>query len=103
VPAARTILWAAFQTRWTNMRKLMVAAGAAALLAASTISAFAAEATGAISSIDTTAGTVTLEDGTVYVLPAGFDAATISVGDQVKITYDEADGKMTATMVEPAS
>jgi hypothetical protein len=27
----------------------------------------------------------------------------VAVGDQVKITYDEADGKMNATMVEPAS
>ena len=85
------------------MHKLLVSAGAAALLAASSIAAFAADATGAIQSIDATAGTVTLEDGTVYVLPAGFDSATFKVGDQVKITYDEADGKMTATEIVPAS
>ena len=85
------------------MHKLLVTAGAAALLAASSFAAYAADATGAIQSIDATAGTVTLADGTVYVLPAGFDSAAFKVGDQVKITYEEADGKMNATLVEPAS
>jgi Cu/Ag efflux protein CusF len=85
------------------MHKLMVAAGAAVLLAASTIAAIAAEATGAITSIDTAANTVTLEDGKVYVLPTGFDAASIKVGDKVKVTFDEADGKMTATEVVPST
>jgi len=85
------------------MRKLMIAAGAAALLAASTFAAVAADASGAITSIDTAANTVTLEDGKIYVLPMGFDAASIKVGDKVNITFDEADGKMTATEVTPAS
>lgn len=85
------------------MRKLLIAAGAAALLAASSIAALAADATGAIKSVDAAANTVTLEDGTIYVLPAGFDAASIKVGDKVTITFDEADGKMTATVVVPAS
>ena len=85
------------------MRKFMIAAGAAALLAASTIAAIAADASGAITSIDVAASTVTLEDGKMYVLPAGFDAASIKVGDKVNITFDEADGKMTATAVVPAS
>ena len=85
------------------MRKFMVASGAAVLLAASTIAAMAADATGAITSIDTSANTVTLEDGKVYVLPTGFDAASIKVGDKVKVTFDEADGKMTATEVVPAT
>ena len=85
------------------MRKLMIAAGAAALLAASTFAAIAADASGAITSIDAASNTVTLEDGKVYVLPTGFDAASIKVGDKVNITFDEADGKMTATEVVPAS
>ena len=66
------------------MRKLMVAAGAAALLVASTIAAIGAEATGAITSIDTAAKTVTLEDRKIYVLPTGFDAASVKVSDKVK-------------------
>jgi hypothetical protein len=44
------------------MKKLMIAASAAALFATMSI-AFAAEATGVISSVDATAGTVTLDNG----------------------------------------
>jgi Cu/Ag efflux protein CusF len=86
------------------MRKLMIAAGAAAMLAASSLSAFAAEASGAIKSIDATAGTVTLADGKTYQLPADFDAASLQVGQNVSITYDQgSDGSMTASAVTPQS
>ena len=86
------------------MRRLLVATSAAALLAASSFAAYAEDASGAVQSIDTTAGTVTLADGQVYVLPADFDAASIAVGDEVTITYEAgADGQMTATTVAPAS
>lgn len=84
------------------MRKLLVAASAAAMLAASPLAALADDASGVIASIDMTAGTVTLEDGNTYVLPATTDAATLEVGQRVQITYDEsADGTMTATEIEP--
>lgn len=86
------------------MRKLMMAAGAAALLAASSLSAYAAEATGQITAIDPAAGTVTLADGQVFQLPAEFDAASLQVGQDVTITYEEgADGSMTASAVTPNS
>jgi hypothetical protein len=84
------------------MHKLIVAASAAALMAASTLSAIAAEATGAIASIDPAAGTVTLADGQVFTLPAEFDTASVQVGQEVTITYEEADGQMTASEVVPA-
>jgi hypothetical protein len=86
------------------MRKLMIAASAAAMLAASTMAALAAEAKGTIQSIDPAAGTVTLADGSTYTLPAEFDAASLKVGQDVTITYDEgADGKMAASAVMPNS
>jgi Protein of unknown function (DUF1344) len=86
------------------MRKLMIAAGAAAMLAASSMAALAAEANGAIQSIDADAGTVTLADGSTYKLPAEFDAATLQVGQDVTITYEEgADGSMAASAVTPNS
>ena len=85
------------------MNRLMIAASAAALLVASSFAAFAAEATGAITAIDPTALTVTLDDGNTYALPASVDVATLAVGAKVKITFDEADGKKTATAVEPAA
>ena len=86
------------------MHKLMVALSAGAMLAASTLAALAAEASGAITSIDPSAGTVTLDSGQTFVLPEGFDAASLSVGEQVKITYEEGDdGTMNASEVAPAS
>jgi len=85
------------------MRKLMIAAGAAALIATSSLAALAAEATGAIASVDASAGTVTLDSGGTFALPSSMDAAALQVGQKVKIIYDEADGKMTATAVEPAT
>jgi Protein of unknown function (DUF1344) len=84
------------------MRKLMMAAGAAAMLAASTLAALAAEANGTIQSVDPAAGTVTLADGNTYKLPAQFDAASLTPGQAVTITYDQgADGSMQATAVTP--
>jgi hypothetical protein len=85
------------------MRKLIIAAGAAAMLAASTVSGWAEEAKGAISAIDPAAGTITLADGKVYKLPADFDAASLQVGQEVTVTFDAgADGTNTATAVTPA-
>lgn len=85
------------------MNKLMIAASAAALFAASSVAALAAEASGAIASVDTAAGTVTLDSGQTFSLPASVDAASLQVGQQVMITYEEgSDGKMTASEVAPA-
>lgn len=86
------------------MRKLMVVASAAAMLAASSLSAFAEEAKGAITAIDPAAGTVTLADGKTFVLPSPTDAASLQVGQDVTITYEAgADGKLMATTVAPSS
>ncbi len=85
------------------MKKLMIAAGAASLLALSSLAAFAAEAQGTIKSVDPTAMTVTLDDGNTYALPASVDAASLQMGEKVKIEYSkDASGKMTATTVMPA-
>ncbi len=86
------------------MRKLMVAASAAAMLAATSFAALADEVTGSIASIDTSAGTVTLDNGNTFKLPAATDAASLQVGQKVTVTYDKgADGSMSATMIAPAS
>ena len=86
------------------MHKVMVALSAGALLAASSVAAFAEEAKGAISSIDPAAGTVTLASGETFMLPEGFDTASLAVGDQVTITYEQDDsGNMEATEVLPSS
>jgi Cu/Ag efflux protein CusF len=85
------------------MKKLMITAGAAALLAASSFAAFADEVTSSITAVDATAMTVTLEDGKVYALPQDFDVATLTQGEKVKITFEEVDGKLQITAVEPAA
>ena len=84
------------------MRKLMIAAGAAALFASVQFAA-AADVSGAIQSIDATAGTVTLDNGQTFTVSADLKAqiANWKVGDKVKVTYDESNGTMTATAVVP--
>ena len=81
------------------MNKLMIAAGAAALLAASSLSAFAAEVTGAVTAVDPATLSVTLDDGNTYVLPADFDVAALTAGLQVTFTYEDIDGTRTVSAV----
>lgn len=86
------------------MNKLLTAASAAALLAASSLSVLAAEASGMIASIDAEAGTVTLDSGQTFVLPASVEAASLEAGQQVTITYEESsDGKLNASEVTPGA
>jgi hypothetical protein len=87
------------------MRKVFVATSAAILLAASSLSALAAEASGTIANIDLDARTITLADGSTYVLPETFDAAALQVGQAVNVTYeqDAASGQMMASDVAPAT
>ena len=86
------------------MRKLMIAASAAALLATVSIAA-AADVTGTIQSIDATAGTVTLDNGQTFNLSSSLksQAANWKVGDKVKVTYEGSGSSMSATAVAPAS
>jgi ubiquinone/menaquinone biosynthesis C-methylase UbiE len=84
------------------MRKLMVAAGAAAFLAAVSF-ANAAEVTGAITAIDATAGSVTLDNGQTYKLSTSITASAWKVGDKVKLTFDDASADKMVTAVTPAS
>ena len=84
------------------MKHLMVAAGAAALLAASSLVAFADQTMGMITNIDANAGSVTLDNGKVYFL-AGALSSAIMVGDVVNVTFKaDQGGKLTASSVEEA-
>ncbi len=93
------------------MRKLIIAAGAAALLAGISV-ASAAEVTGTVSAVDTANHTITLDSGQTFMIAnagakdntsadTGIEAS-FKTGDKVKIVYDEVGGKMTATQVSPA-
>jgi hypothetical protein len=88
------------------MRKVLITVAAAGLMSLASVAANAAELNGKIASIDAAAGTITLEDGKVIKLPASVDAASLQVGSDVKVTYDQEapeGGPTEATMVEPAS
>jgi hypothetical protein len=88
------------------MKKFAIAAGAAALLAASSLVALAEEASGTISAIVAGAGSVTLNDGKVYFLPMNLAAnisTNVKVGDKVTITYTaDPAGKMNASDLKPS-
>ncbi len=68
------------------MRPLFAPLVAGLLLVTAPI-AHAADAAGAIKTINTTQRNITMEDGKVYSVPGTMDLAKIKVGDRVKITY----------------
>jgi len=71
------------------MRKLLVPAAAAALLATSALS-FAAtpqHATGTVKAYDAKAQTLTLADGDVYMLPKVFKNPGLKAGEKVSINW----------------
>ena len=76
------------------MRQLLVGALAIAMLIATGAPAFARDIKGKIKSWETTTRTVTLEDGTQYVVTDTVKTTEkIRVGKNVKITYEEREGK----------
>ena len=84
------------------MKKLMTAAIAVALLAGSSLAASALTAAGTVTGIDTTAGSVTLDNGKVYSVSASA-VSMVMVGDLVTVTYTaDASGKLNASDVEEA-
>jgi Cu/Ag efflux protein CusF len=85
------------------MRKALIAAGAAGLLALSSAFALGDEASGTITGIDTAGGSVTLSDGHVYFLPQNFaQLDKLKVGDKVKLSiFTDQAGKMNVIEVMP--
>lgn len=83
------------------MRKLLVPAAAAAILATSAI-AFAAthNVTGTVKAFDSKAGTLTLSDGGEYMLPKDFKDPGIKTGEKVTIAWDMKKGNKVAETVK---
>ena len=54
---------------------------------------------GTIKSTDAKARTVTLETGHIYHSEAKLDLSQFKSGDKVKVTYTDADGKLTTSDV----
>ena len=74
--------------------------GAIALSVALSGVAFAADVEGKIKSVDTTEKSFTLEDGTKVWIGESVSIEKIKEGSDVKASYEEKDGKKTATTVE---
>ena len=83
------------------MRKLLVPAAAAAILATSSL-AFAAthNATGTVKSFDSKAMMLTLMNGTEYMLPKTFKDPGIKAGSKVSIAWDTKNGGKMAERVK---
>jgi hypothetical protein len=81
------------------MRKLfgVVLMGVLALWA---VSGWAAEMEGKIQTIDTSDRTIVLDNGTKLSVAEGVSLDTLKQGADVKVSYEERDGKNVATSVE---
>ena len=77
------------------MKKIIATLIATAALATA---AFAGTVDGVVKSYDAATKTVTLEDGTSYVLAEGVAAGGLAAGAKVKVTFD--DSTKAATAVE---
>ncbi|WP_245481084.1 DUF1344 domain-containing protein, partial [Mesorhizobium sp. M7A.F.Ca.CA.004.06.2.1] len=71
------------------MRKIIVSAAAAALLASGSV-AFAAvkHTTGTIKTFDATAMSLVLDDGSSFTLPKTFKDPGLQVGEKVRVSWD---------------
>ena len=84
------------------MRMFAGAALAAALLGAASV-AFAADATGAIKSLDTSKDMITLDNGSSFMAPKGVKLSDFKVGEKVTVSYTKSGDKMDATSIRPAT
>ena len=82
------------------MRKLLVPAAAAAILATSAV-AFAAtqHTTGTVKAFDSKGMTLTLSNGTEYMLPKTFKDPGIKAGEKVSVAWDMKNGSKIAENV----
>jgi hypothetical protein len=80
------------------MKKLVTATLAGAMLVGSVVASLAAVAQGVVASVDTETRTITLEDGSNWVVADNVDLEAIAAGDKIQVTYD--DGTTNVTAVE---
>lgn len=77
------------------MNKILVAVAATFAFAGA---AFAGEVEGTVKSVDPTSRTITLDDGTSFVVAQNVTIDALATGAKVKVTFD--DGTANATAVE---
>jgi hypothetical protein len=82
------------------MRNILIPAAAAALLATSALS-FAAQqqTTGVVKTFDSKAMTLSLADGSSYLLPKSFKDPGIKAGEKVTVAWEQSGTHRTADSV----
>jgi Cu/Ag efflux protein CusF len=82
--------------------KSLITVLATVLFLGSAGAALADEAKGKIQTVDPTARTIQLEDGTMYTVAEGVALDTLKPGTEVTVSFEEKDGTKNATDVKPA-
>ena len=82
------------------MRSIAMGIAAAVLLAVSALAASAMEVEGKIQSVDPSERTITLDSGTKIWIADSMASDDLKEGVEVKVAYEEKDGKNVATSVE---
>jgi hypothetical protein len=81
------------------MRKFIIPMAIAAMLAPSLALAAVQTTEGTIRSIDAKAMTFVFSDGQTYHLPAGYNVASLKVGEKLKVTWDKMGALNEATLI----
>jgi len=84
------------------MRVLLSLLSATAFLG-TVYAAQAADATGAIKSIDTAKDMVTLDNGSTFMVSKSVKLSDLKVGEKVKVTYTMSGKDMDASAIQPAT
>jgi Cu/Ag efflux protein CusF len=82
------------------MRSSMAVVVLALIVGLSMSPVWAEEVTGKIQKVDQAQKMIILEDGTQLWIGAGVSMDQLSEGKEVKVSYEEKDGKKTVTSVE---
>jgi len=92
------------------MRRQVLPAVAALLLATTSIAGAqglgrpaVSYAVGSIKAIDSTKGSLTLDDGNTYMLPQSIKATDFKIGEAVNVSYTNVNGKHTVSAVNVAN
>ena len=81
------------------MKRMLTALAIAAVVTVPA-AAWAEEKEGKITKWESSSRTVTFDDGSTYQFNETVKTETIKEGSRIKVTYDEKDGKYTATKYE---
>jgi len=83
------------------MRKTLAVLSVLSILGSAGV-ALAEEAMGKIQAVDPATRTLTLEDGSSFILGEAVAIDALQPGSDVTVSYEEKDGQKTATEVKPA-